>query len=177
MLSQASLAPAVPASTDLWTLRQPTPGEVPGLLALFATEVRRGLMLPRDPQEVARCLGDWQVAVAGGAIAGCVSLVFFNGELCELRSLAVAPEHRRRGVASGLIGAAIDLARARGMRRVLTLTRSTALFERAGFHRQVVENFPEKVWRDCAPCPLRECCDEVALVYPLDPLTPVLGPE
>jgi N-acetylglutamate synthase-like GNAT family acetyltransferase len=97
MLSPASLAPAaVPAPADLWILRQPIPEEIPGLLALFANEVRRGLMLPRDPAEVARCLGDWRVAVADGAIAGCVSLVFFNGELCELRSLAVAAEHRRK---------------------------------------------------------------------------------
>jgi len=56
------------------------------------------------------------------------------------------------------------------MRRVLTLTRSTALFERSGFHRQLVQDFPEKVWRDCAPCPLRQCCDEVALVYQLEPV-------
>jgi amino-acid N-acetyltransferase len=160
---------AVPPVGALWVLRQPTPEEVPALLALFAEEVRRGQMLPRNPEEVGRCLDDWRVAVADGVIVGCVSLVFFNAELCELRSLAVASEQRKRGIAAGLIGAAVDLARARGMRRVLTLTRSIGLFERSGFQRQLVEDFPEKVWRDCTPCPLRECCDEVALVYPLEP--------
>ncbi len=160
-------SPTLPPDGNLRTLRQPAPEEVSGLLALFADEVRRGLMLPRDPEEVARRLDDWRVALVDSEVVGCVSLVFFNDELCELRSLAVAPEQRRRGVASGLIRAALDLARARGMRRVLTLTRSTKLFELSGFRRQLVQDFPEKVWRDCAPCPLRECCDEVALVYRL----------
>jgi amino-acid N-acetyltransferase len=162
-------SPAVPLAAALWIPRQPAPEEVPELLALFAEEVRRGQMLPRNAEEVSRCLDDWRVAVADGAIVGCVSLIFFNAELCELRSLAVAPEQRQRGIAAGLIEAAVDLARARGMRRVLTLTRRTGLFERSGFQRQLVEDFPEKVWRDCTPCPLRECCDEVALVYPLEP--------
>jgi amino-acid N-acetyltransferase len=170
MLSQEQsvLPAAAPLAGPFWVLRQPTPEEVPDLLALFAEEVRRGKMLPRNAEEISRCLEDWRVAVADGAIVGCVSLIFFNSELCELRSLAVAPEQRKRGIAGGLIGAAIDLARGRGMRRVLTLTRSTGLFERSGFERQLVQNFPEKVWRDCTPCPLRECCDEVALVYPIE---------
>ncbi|NLE53895.1 MAG: GNAT family N-acetyltransferase, partial [Lentisphaerae bacterium] len=30
-----------------------------------------------------------------------------------------------------------------------------------------VSDFPEKVWSDCLACPKRHCCDEVALVMPL----------
>ena len=68
-----------------------------------------------------------------------------------------------------MIQGAVDLAHERGMRRVLTLTRALPLFERAGFCKDFVVNFPEKVWRDCRPCPFRHRCDEVALIYYLDP--------
>jgi amino-acid N-acetyltransferase len=96
-----------------------------------------------------------------------VSLVTFNQSLCELRSLAVSPVYRGDGIGSQLIAAAVDLARQRGMRHVLSLTRAVALFERAGFRRDFVANFPEKVWRDCTPCPFRRACDETALIYDL----------
>ena len=60
------------------------------------------------------------------------------------------------------------MARARGLKRVLTLTRAAGLFERLGFERDAVTNFPVKVWRDCAPCPFQDRCDEIALVYELE---------
>jgi N-acetylglutamate synthase-like GNAT family acetyltransferase len=149
-------------------IRAPHASEVRAIVALFEDEVRAGRMLPRSPHEIQARLGDWRVACDGERIVGCASLVFFNAELCEVRSLAVDPAYRRNGLGGALIAAMIDLACQRGMRRVLTLTRATPIFERAGFRRELVANFPEKVWRDCAPCPLRERCDEIALIYHLD---------
>lgn len=148
-------------------IRHPHPHEVETIRALFAEEVAAGLMLPRSPEQILQNLGHWLVADQGGEVIGCVSLVFFNGALAEVRSLAVRPDRRGRGVASRLVEAALDEARARGVRRVLALTRAAGLFERLGFVRDAVGNFPEKVWRDCAPCPFRHRCDEVALVLEL----------
>lgn len=140
--------------------------EVDAILELFASEVRAGRMLPRDPADMAARIGDWLVAVDDGGVIGCVSLVFFDtSELCELRSLAVRPDRRGGGLGGRLIRAATELARVRGMRRVLTLTRAVGVFETAGFVRDLVGNYPEKVWRDCTGCPLRARCDEVALVW------------
>jgi amino-acid N-acetyltransferase len=142
--------------------------EIVSMSALFEDEVRAGRMLPRDPAEVAAHIDNWLVAEENGRIVGCVSLVFFNQELCEVRSLAVHSNHRGNGLGGDLIRAAVDMARTRGMRRVLTLTRSLGVFERVGFTRDLIVNFPEKVWRDCTPCPFRERCDEVTLIYHLD---------
>ncbi|GAB4471393.1 MAG: N-acetyltransferase [Anaerolineae bacterium] len=153
------------------TIRPAAPHEVEAILELFAGEVRAGKMLPRDPAEMRASIGNWLVAVDRGRIVGCVSLVFFNAELCEVRSLAVHPDARGGGLGSRLIRASLDLAKQRGARRALTLTRAVRLFELAGFRRDLVANYPEKVWRDCAPCPLKEMCDEVALIYDLDPDT------
>ena len=69
-----------------------------------------------------------------------------------------------------MIAAAMDMAQVHGVQRVLALTRAAHLFERVGFRRDFVANFPEKVWRDCAPCPFRHACDEVALIVDLAPL-------
>lgn len=151
------------------TIRSARPDEVDAILALFADEVRAGLMLPRNPDNMRKGIDDWLVATdTNGEIIGCVSLVAFNDELCEVRSLAVHPDTRGNGLGAALVRAAIFLAVARGMKRVLTLTRAAGLFEGLGFRRDAVANFPEKVWTDCAPCPLKDRCDEIALVYFID---------
>jgi len=146
-------------------IRHPQPAEVDAILALFDDEVRAGRMLPRQKDRVRRELDRWLVAEDGGEVVGCVSLVFFNGELAEVRSLAVRPDYRGQGLATELVRAAVALALELGRRRVLALTRAPRLFEKVGFRRDLVERFPEKVWLDCAPCPFRHACDEIALVY------------
>jgi amino-acid N-acetyltransferase len=122
-------------------------------------------MLPRNYGETRANINDWLVAEQDGELVGCVSLVFFDQTLCEVRSLAVAPEYRGNGLGRALVSAALDLADERGAARVLALTRSVSLFENLGFYRSLVTRYPEKVWRDCRPCPLRHRCDEVALLY------------
>jgi N-acetylglutamate synthase-like GNAT family acetyltransferase len=155
-----------------YTIRPAGFEDIHAMLELFAAEVRAGRMLPRNPGEVRANLGNWLVAEQDDALVGCVSLVFFDEgksqhdlALCEVRSLAVSPELRGNGLGSALISAALDLAEERGAARVLALTRSVSLFENLGFYRSLVTMFPEKVWRDCRPCPLRHRCDEVALLY------------
>ncbi len=149
-------------------IREARTEDAHSILDLIADEVRAGRMLPRKLDEVQVCIGYWRVAVIDEQIVGCVSLVFFNDELCELRSLAVASDYRGNGLGSGLVSSSLDLARERDMARVLTLTRSTRLFEQLGFQQDLILNFPEKVWRDCFPCPFRHQCDEVALTYYLN---------
>lgn len=146
-------------------LRTPTVAEIPTVLELFAEEVQAGLMLPRRPGDLLAHLENWIVLEEQGEIRGCVSLVFFNQSLCELRSLAVHPQHRGNGRGRQLVAAALELARRRYAARVLTLTRAVPFFLELGFHYNQVSNFPEKVWRDCRPCPLRHRCDEIALIY------------
>ncbi|MBN2305417.1 MAG: GNAT family N-acetyltransferase [Anaerolineae bacterium] len=142
--------------------------EVETIRALFEDEVRAGRMLPRPAEQIAGAIDDWLVAAdEDGRVVGCVSLVVFNRRLCEVRSLAVHPDYRGNGLASKLVAGSVDLARARGLQRVLTLTRAAGLFEKLGFRRDFVANFPEKVWRDCAPCPFRHACDEIALLFDL----------
>ena len=145
--------------------RQARREETDAILALFAEEVKAGRMLPRDRGKVEQGITNWRVAEKNGQIIGCVSLVVFNQELCEVRSLAVSPEFRGNGLGKELIAAALGLAEERSIPKVLTLTRSPGLFEQLGFRRDTIQNYPEKVWKDCLPCPLIDHCDETALIY------------
>lgn len=146
-------------------LRPARAKDIESILAVFAEEVRAGRMLPRSPGEIRAHLRDWIVLEQEQRVIGCVSLVFFTPELCEIRSLAVLPEQRGNGQGAALVRAALALAGQRQATRVLTLTRAVDFFERLGFTYNEVANFPEKVWRDCRPCPLRHRCDETALIY------------
>jgi N-acetylglutamate synthase-like GNAT family acetyltransferase len=150
-------------------IRHPSLDEVDPIIALFEDEVRAGKMLPRSPESIRDSLNNWLVSAIDGQVIGCVSLVYFNPSLCEVRSLAVHPDHRGNGYAVQLVESALEMAREQGVKQVLTLTRAPRVFERIGFRRDFVANFPEKVWRDCTPCPFRLACDEVALIYILVP--------
>ena len=141
--------------------------EIPQIIDLFAEEVAAGRMLPRGADEIKEQIQNWLVAEHDDVLVGCVSLVFFNHNLCEVRSLAVHEAFRGNGLGGELIQSAVDLAKSRDAKRVLTLTRAASVFKRLGFQEDFVDNFPEKVWKDCAPCPLKDRCDEIALIYPI----------
>lgn len=80
-------------------------------------------------------------ADAGGAPLGCAVLAPLpvrGPEVGELKRLFVPPAARRRGVASALLAAAEDAARARGLRAVHLVTgtlqpEAIALYEREGW--------------------------------------------
>lgn len=155
-------------NTLKYRIRTPQLADVPEILALFAEEVKAGRMLPRRKEEMQAGISDWRVAYKPDKIIGCVSLVFFTQTLCEIRSLAVAEDYRNNGLGKKLIVEALKLAKIRGAKSVLTLTRAPWLFEQLGFQVNTIGNFPEKVQQDCYPCPLINRCDEVALLYNIE---------
>ncbi len=131
------------------------------------TILKAGLMLPRSKENMQESILDWRVASLNDEIIGCVSLVFFNKTLCEIRSLAVAEGYRKNGLAKKLIASALSLAIERDTKDVIALTRAPQVFEQLNFKKDDIRNFPEKVQQDCEPCPFINGCDEVALLYKL----------
>jgi amino-acid N-acetyltransferase len=112
------------------TIEPPSKADLASILALVET-----CRLPIGGLE--EHLGTALVARAQGRIVGSAGLEMY-GECALLRSVAVAPQLRGRGLGQGLVRAALDLARGRGVRSVYLLTETAAeFFPRLGF--QVVD--------------------------------------
>lgn len=151
----------------LSAVRTATQADVPGILALVQEHARRGNLLPRTRESIEASLPDWLVVVVphGGAlqVLGCVQLLAYSPQLTEVRSLAVADAARGQGVGSRLMVALLAEARRREVQTLFALTHAVDFFLRFGFTATEHARFPEKVWRDCRACPLRERCSEIAV--------------
>jgi amino-acid N-acetyltransferase len=139
-------------------------GDVAGIVRLVNEYARRGDLLPRSAENIAAGLNNWLVADVGGEIVGCVSLLRYTSGLVEVRSLAVDDGAQGMGIGRLLMDALIEEARRRQIPKLFALTRVIGFFERFGFSVAEREMFPEKVWTDCQFCPIRERCDETAVV-------------
>jgi N-acetylglutamate synthase-like GNAT family acetyltransferase len=168
-MTQPALTPTTSALpiAALTAVRKATPAELPGILALVQEHARRGNVLPRTRDSIEASLDDWLVAVApkGGTlqVLGCVQLLAYGPRLTEVRSLAVADAAQGQGVGTRLMVALLGEARRRQVETLFALTHAVPFFQRFGFTVTEHSRFPEKVWRDCRACPLRERCTEIAV--------------
>ena len=148
-------------------IRQATERDVQPIADVVTANARHGQLLPRSAENIRASLRNWLVAEIDGKVVGIGSLLDMSPTLVEVRSLAVLPAYRSYGIGGMLVRALVERARARGIPTVFALTRAVPFFERLGFVVTDKERFPEKVWTDCAVCPLQQCCDETAVVMEL----------
>jgi amino-acid N-acetyltransferase len=76
---------------------------------------------------------EFYIAELGGVVVGCGALHVLWEDLGEVRTLAVAPDHRGEGIGHALLTTLLEQARTLGVRRVFTLTFETDFFARHGF--------------------------------------------
>ncbi|MBK8901309.1 MAG: argininosuccinate synthase [Anaerolineaceae bacterium] len=144
--------------------------DIPHILALLNEHVRRGDVLPRTAQSIHDTLPDWLVGIdADEELVACVSLLYYNAVLAEVRSLAVADKVKGQGWGRSIVKAIIAQAKLQQVPTLFALTRAVPFFQKMGFTISSRELFPEKVWRDCQVCPLLKNCDETAVVLHLTP--------
>lgn len=155
---------AVPKPTDIIVVRQADLADVQGIVDLVNEHARQGHLLPRSADNIRASIHTWVVAEVNGDIVGIGSLLEMSPVLAEVRSLAVLPAFRSYGIGAKIVQELIEQARRRGFPTVFALTRAVHFFQRIGFTITERERFPEKVWTDCAVCPLRHACDETAVV-------------
>lgn len=146
---------------------RPTKADVPSLVALVNAYALRGDLLPRSEASIRETLGDWVIGKVGDTVIACGSLLMYSPVLAEVRSLAVADAAQGTGLGRQVVQALLDEARVRKVPTVFALTRVVGFFERMGFMVTEKEFFPQKVWNDCAVCPLKDDCDETAVVLEL----------
>jgi amino-acid N-acetyltransferase len=124
-------------------------------------------MLHRSLESVYDSLREFRVAVARGKLLGCVAVDVFWANLAELKSLAVAPSARGKGIGGKLIQAAVADARSLGIKKLFALTYEKDFFLKQGFRVIDRQKLPDKVWRECIACPKADACDETAMLLPL----------
>jgi len=145
-------------------IRRATIADAQAIADLVNLGEREGQLIPRTIDSIRNSIDDWMIAESDERIIGVGSLVEMGPTLTEVRSLAVAPHFRQFGIGAKIVAALLDLAREREIPTVFALTRAVRFFEKQGFVVTTKNNFPEKVWRDCIVCPVRDACDEVAVV-------------
>jgi amino-acid N-acetyltransferase len=124
-------------------------------------------MLHRSLESVYDSLREFRVAITRGKLLGCVAVDVFWANLAEVKSLAVSPAARGKGIGGKLIDAAVTDARSLGIKKLFALTYEKDFFLKQGFRVIDRQKLPDKVWRECIACPKADACDETAMLLPL----------
>jgi len=117
------------------------------------------------------------VAEVDGRILACAELVPLSKRIAEVRSLVVAPDLRRHGVATRLIAELQERAQARGFESIVALAHDPRFFIHHDFSIVPHEWLPEKIARDCHDCPLFRHCGQYAMLLPLGSRRPEMSRE
>jgi amino-acid N-acetyltransferase len=108
--------------------------DVPAMKALVDIYAGSGRkLLAKELVTLYEDVQEFRVAALDDHVIGCGALHVLWADLGEVRSLAVHPDHRNRGVGAQLLDALIDSARQLGLARLFALTFQVDFFTRAGF--------------------------------------------
>ena len=104
-----------------------------------------------------------------GELLGTVSWQANGGNGLIARIGCIFVRHQGYGIGRRLLAEVEGRAQQCGFSRLAAGVTANAVpfFERLGFVVTATERFPEKVWTDCVICPLKERCDEIAVVLEL----------
>lgn len=158
--------------------RRAKSSDVRAIHGLVEHYAQQGLLLPRAEEEIRRSVGYFLVLHDKGRLGSCVALESYGADLAEIRSLAVDPEFRGRGLGSKSIAFALAEARRRGIARVFAVTHAPDFFLRQGFETTRRQALAEKMEHDCHTCAQRRCCQLVAVIATVIPeraFLPILG--
>lgn len=160
---------AVPLAADApAVMRKAAMTDIPDLLGLINAYARQGIMLPRTEFEMAENIRDFTVLYLGDRLAGCAALHFYGPTMGEIRSLAVDPSVKCHGLGRMLVEHLVAEARDFGLSAVFAFTYVAGFFGKLGFREVERGELPLKAWKDCLRCPKFQCCDEIAMLLPLD---------
>ena len=147
------------------TIRKAIIGDVGRIQALVNHYASKETMLGLSLSEIYDQIRDFTVAEGSRrALIGVCALHVIWDDLAEIRSLAVDPKVRRRGVGRSLVEHCLEEARSLQLPKVFALTYQAEFFRRIGFSRVDKSELPHKVWRDCLKCTKFPHCDETAVL-------------
>lgn len=148
--------PGTPEKPSTPSIRRAKPADLPAIEELLSV-----CRLPSDG--VAHQLGAFLLAWDGGRLAGSVGVERYGGDGL-LRSLAVHPDYRDRGLGATLTRRALRNARRTGLRRLFLLTEAASeYYPRFGFRVIPREQAPPAVQASvefASTCPVTAVCME-----------------
>jgi amino-acid N-acetyltransferase len=162
------------------TVRKAAMSDIHAILGLINDYAVRGIMLPRTEFEMSENIRDFTVAYAGTQLVGCGALHFYSPTSAEVRSLAVDPSVKTRGVGRRVVEALEKESIENELHAIFAFTYVPDFFRKLGFHEVERGELPLKVWKDCVRCPKFQCCDEIAVIKALRPdpvITRITDPE
>jgi len=149
------------------TVRKAAMRDIHPLLKLINGYASDGIMLPRTEFEMSENIRDFSVAYAGRQLLGCGALHYYTPTSGEVRSLAVEPSIKARGIGRRVVEALEKEALENDLHAIFAFTYVPDFFRRLGFQEVERGELPLKVWKDCLRCPKFQCCDEIAVVKAL----------
>jgi amino-acid N-acetyltransferase len=142
--------------------------EVPEIRRFLVEFSQDGGILPRTLADLYGQLRDYYVYRQDqGPLLGIAALHICWAGLGEIRSVAVVPSHRSRGIASRLVETCLAEARVIGLSEIFLLTLHPGFFQRFGFREVSREELLPIVWADCVNCVKFPDCDEVPMLLDL----------
>ena len=150
-----------------FTVRIASESDIQSIYKLIKYYADEGIILERSINDITLNIGNFLVAVSDCDTIGCVTFYDYGNDLKEIRSLAVDKSHNRSGIGKALLEEMIKKINFTCKSKILTLTYRPDFFNKNGFTVVPKNEFPEKIWKDCANCKDRENCGETALVYSL----------
>jgi len=149
------------------TVRKAAMRDIHPLLKLINGYASEGIMLPRTEFEMSENIRDFSVAYAGPQLLGCGALHYYTPTSGEVRSLAVEPSIKAKGIGKRIVEALEKEALENDLHAIFAFTYVPEFFRRLGFQEVERGELPLKVWKDCLRCPKFQCCDEIAVVKAL----------
>jgi amino-acid N-acetyltransferase len=150
-------------------IRKATLTDIPSLLKLINSYASNGIMLPRTEFEMAENIRDFTVAIEDGRVIGCGALHFYTLNSAEVRSLAVEPGEKTKGIGRRLVEELEREAKEHDLQALFAFTYVAGFFEKLGFEEVDRGELPLKAWKDCLRCPKFQACDEIAMLKRLKP--------
>jgi amino-acid N-acetyltransferase len=138
--------------------------DIAALLDLINAYAAGGIMLPRTEFEMAENIRDFKIASDGGRLVGCGALHFYTPLSGEVRSLAVEPGLKTKGIGRMLVEALEAEARSNDLHSLFAFTYVDGFFRKLGFEEIDRGDLPLKAWKDCLRCPKFQACDEIAML-------------
>jgi amino-acid N-acetyltransferase len=115
-------------------LRPARTADVPAIKALVDIYAGSGQkLLAKELVTLYEDVQEFRVAALDDQVIGCGALHVLWADLGEIRTLAVHPDYRNRGVGAQLLDTLVDTARQLGLARLFALTFHVNFFSRAGF--------------------------------------------